>query len=164
MQNKRAQILGQIFIFIIAGVVLILIMSYGYKAINYFIEKQEQVVMIDYKNDLETAIESVKRDYGTIRKITLSLPSKYQGACFVDYKNCPTDTPTLELPSQEIYAPWAQEACKIQSANAFTIPRTQDISLPDIEIDEGYLCIPNTGGITIKMEGTGKKAKISEWK
>lgn len=162
--NKKAQILGQIFIFILAGLVLILILSYGYKAIQYFIERQEQVIMIDFKTDLEIAVEGVKRDYGTVRKIQLKLPSKYQGVCFLDPLTCSTETPELELPNQKITAPWAQDACTIKSANTFIIPRTQDLYLPDIQIDKpGYLCIQNSGGITIRMEGTGKKAKISQW-
>jgi len=168
LRTSKAQIIGQVFIFILAGLIFILIITYGYKAIHYFIERQEQVNLLDFKTDLETATEGVKRDYGTVRKIELKLPKKYQGVCFFDYESdtCkpgqPSINPELKLPYQTISVKWAEEACKIKNANVFIIPRTQDIDLPDIQV-EGYLCLPNTGIITLKMEGTGKKAKVSEW-
>jgi len=162
-KNTKAQIIGQVFIFILAGLVFVLIIAYGYKAVQYFIQRQEQVVLVDFRTDLESAVEGVKRDYGTVRKIELKLPSKYQGVCFFDPVICTASTPELVLPSQKISVPWAQEACAIKSANVFIVPRTLDLSLPDIQVDKGYICIPNTGGITVRMEGTGSKAKISQW-
>ena len=168
-KNTKAQIIGQIFIFILAGLVFILIVTYGYKAIQYFIERQEQVVLVDFRTDLEISIEGVKRDYGTIRKVNLKLPSKYLGVCFFDYTSdtcdpgTPTTNPKLELPGQTMSVKWAEDACKIKNSNVFIIPRTQDYDFKDIEIDKGYVCIPNTGVITLKLEGTGRTAKISEW-
>ena len=161
--TKKAQILGQIFIFILAGLVFILIIMYGYKAINYFIERQEQVVLVDFKTDLEIAIEGVKRDYGTVRKVELKLSNDYLGVCFVDPVTCASQTPTL-ITATQIQAPWAQDSCQAHSANIVTIPRSQDIWTPDIQVDSpGYVCIPNTGKIEVRMEGTGKKTKISQW-
>ncbi len=162
--GTKAQIIGQVFIFILAGLVFILIITYGYKAIQYFSERQEQVVLIDFRTDLEIAIEGVKRDYGTVRKLDLKLPTKYQGVCFFDPIKCAPGTPELELPNRKIEVPWAQEACSIKSANVFIIPRTLDLYFEDIQVDEGYICVPNTGKINVRMEGTGKKAKVSEWK
>jgi len=161
--NTKAQILGQVFVFILAGLVFILIISYGYRAIQYFIERQEQVVLLDFRTDLEIAIEGVKRDYGTVRKVELKLPSKFYGVCFFDPIKCATKTPELELPGQKIAVPWAQEACSVKSANVFIVPRTLDLYFDDIQVDNGYICIPNTGKINVRMEGTGKKAKISQW-
>ena len=162
-RGKKAQIIGQVFIFILAGLIFILIITYGYKAIQYFLERQEQVMLLDFRTDLEIAVEGVKRDYGTVRKVELKLPSKYQGVCFLDAATCAKTTPKLVLPVQEITAEWAQDACMIKSANVFTIPRDIDVALPDIQVDTGYVCIPNAGKITVRMEGTGKKARISEW-
>jgi len=168
-RNTKAQIIGQIFVFILAGLVFILIVTYGYKAVQYFIERQEQVLLVDFRTDLEIAVQGVKRDFGTVRKLELKLPSKYLGVCFFDYVSNTCDpkiqtvNPKLELPQQTITVRWAEDACKVKNANVFIVPRTQDIDLPDIQVDNGYVCIPNTGTITIRLEGTGKKAKISTW-
>jgi len=162
-KSSKAQMIGQIFIFILAGLVFILIIGYGYKAIQYFMERQEQVILVDFRSDLEIAIEGVKRDYGTIRKLRLKLPSKYHGICFFDSITCAESPPELILYNQKISVAWAQAACKTKSANVFIIPRALDLDFPDIEVDNGYVCIPNLDGVTIKLEGTGRKAKISPW-
>jgi hypothetical protein len=161
-KKKKAQIIGQAFIYILAGLIFTLIIAYGYNAIQYFLEKQEQVILLDFKTSLETAIETTKTQYGTVKKLTLKLPQKYQGICFLDPETCTTQTPQLQS-TQTTNLPWAQEACTIKTANTFIIPR-QDINLPNIQIDPpGNICIPNQNGITIKLEGTGKKTKISTW-
>ena len=164
VKGAKAQIIGQVFIFILAGLIFVLIITYGYKAVKYFMERQEQVMLVDYRTDLEIAVEGVKRDYGTVRKVELKLPSKYLGVCFFDAVDCAKTTPKLILPTQEIGVDWAQDACLIKAANVFTVPRDIYISLPDVQVDGGYVCVPNVGKITVRMEGTGKKAKISEWK
>ncbi len=170
--SAKAQIIGQVFIFILAGLVFVLILTYGYKAIQHFMVRQEQVVLIDFRTDLETAVEGVKRDYGTVRKVQLKLPSEYQGVCFFDFDSAvcnpgvPTTNPILELPQQTIKVKWAEDACKLKGANVFVVPQpaqTSPLELPDLQIETGYLCVPNVGGITIRMEGTGRTAKISAW-
>lgn len=161
--GNNAQMIGQVFIFILAGLVFVLIITYGYKAISQLTERQEQVVLADFQTNLERAVDSVKREYGTVRKLTLTLPGEYRGACFFDYDTCATEPPTLELPAQTIRVPWAQEACQLKGANVFLVPRALDLSLPDIHVDKGYVCIPNTDGITLRLEGTGRTAKLSAW-
>lgn len=165
MAKSNAQMIGQVFIFILAGLVFILIITYGYKAISYFIERQEQVVMVDFRTDLELAIEGVKRDYGTVRKVQLNLPSEYLGVCFLDPVTCTDETPTLVHPSQTLAVPWTKEACELNSGTIFTIPRALDLDIQDIQVGKpGYLCIPNIdGAITLRLEGTGQKAKVSAW-
>jgi len=163
LRSSKAQIIGQVFVYILAGLVFILILAYGYRAVTYFIERQEQVVLIDFRTDLESAVEGVKRDYGTVRKVQLKLPSKYQGVCFLDPITCANETPELILPYQTVKAPWTQEACSVKNANVFIIPHTLDIPLPDLQVDGGYVCIPNLNGITVRLEGTGRKAKASQW-
>jgi hypothetical protein len=161
--GNKAQIIGQVFIYILAGLVFVLIISYGYRAVQYFLERQGQVVMIDFRTDLETAVENVKRDFGTVRKVTLKLPSQYFGVCFLDSVTCASGTPELVLPNQKISVPWAQDACVVKSANVFVVPRILDLYLPDLQVANGSVCIPNLNGVTVRLEGTGKKAKVSQW-
>ena len=169
-RNTKAQIIGQVFIFILAGLIFVLIIGYGYRAVQFFLERQEQVVLLDFQSELEIAIEGVKGDFTTVRKLELRLPRKYQGVCFFDYTkpvcdpNTNTVNPKLELPGQEIGVKWAEDACKIKSSNVFIVPRQQTIEFPDIQVDEGYVCIPNVGGMTLRLEGTGRKTKISPWR
>ncbi|HLF54897.1 MAG TPA: hypothetical protein VI612_04200 [Candidatus Nanoarchaeia archaeon] len=163
--KNKGQIIGQIFIFILAGLVFVLIISYGYRAIQHFMERQEQVLLIDFRTDLEIASEGVRRDYGSVRKLELRLPGKFSGFCIFDPIICAETRPVLETSSGKINVDWAQSACELRSSNAFIVPRVMDISLPDIEVSSpGYVCIPNVGGkIVLRLEGTGRKAKVSAW-
>lgn len=162
MPNTKAETIGQVFIFIIAGLIFVLIIAYGYQAINYFLERQQDVVMTDIKTDLDSAVQGIKRSQGTVRKLTLRLPSQFKALCFFDFETCGQLTKAnLPEPNEHISVAWGIDACKTGSENIFTVPRTAGISMADITVTEGYVCIPNNNGITLRLEGTGRKAKIS---
>ena len=164
--NKKGQLLGQAFVFILAGLVFIIILGYGYKAVTYLLERQEEVVILNFRTDLETAIQQVKREFQTVRQVTLSLPVKYQGVCFFNYETCNEITaPRLFMQDSAINVQWAKEACAAGSGNVLIVPRSAELDVPSIEIKErqGYVCVANNNGINLRLEGTGKSAIISEW-
>jgi len=164
MKNTKAEMIGQVFIFILAGLVFVLIITYGYKAVNYFLERQQEVVMADIKTDLDTAIQGIKRSQGSVRKIVLKLPSEYKAICFFDFETCSEiEDAKLPPPNENINVMWGVEACKAGSENVFTVPRTPGLSMSEISVDGGYVCVPNNDGITLRLEGLGRKSKISAW-
>lgn len=162
--GSKAQIIGQVFVFILAGLVFVLIVGYGYKAIQGFIERSEQVSMIEVRNDFERAVEDVKRQYGSVRKLELRLPSKYDGICVTDPNNCPSQV-IMPLPSADYAVDWIVDACNSKSANVFVVPRSLDLFLADISVPSpNYICVPNVGGkVTFRLEGTGRKTVVSSW-
>jgi len=159
MKNKRAQMVGQIFIFVIAAIIFILILTYGYKAISNFLQRSEQVALIDFKSDLESSVDVIKRDYGSVRKLELRLPDRYQELCIVDVNNCDN----LEASRPLIYS-----ACLAGSENVFLVPKQETpIFLKDISIKDqkGFVCVPIArGNVALRLEGMGKSTQISEWK
>lgn len=162
-KSKRAQIIGQIFVFILAGLVLALVITYGYKAIKHFTARSEEVALVDFQNDFFTAVEGVKYDFGSIRKTELRLPSKFLGLCVVNIDNCPSSTPLLILPGKTISLDWMLDACLTGSANSFLIPRF-DLLIQDVVVDGDFICVPNIDGrVILRLEGLGKKAKVSPW-
>ncbi|PIN75249.1 hypothetical protein COV18_03605 [Candidatus Woesearchaeota archaeon CG10_big_fil_rev_8_21_14_0_10_37_12] len=164
IKSKKAQLISHVLIFIISALVFILIITYGYKAINNLLQKQEQIQLLNFKTELETAVESVRRDYGTIRKVELNLPSKYLAVCFFDTTTCATEQPIFEKANQQYDLSWAQDACKLNAANVFTIPRTTDLDLQFISVEPpGYFCATNTNIIQLRFEGIGKTAQVSTW-
>lgn len=163
-KSKRAQIIGQIFVFILAGLVLALVITYGYKAIKHFTARSEEVALVDFQNDFFTAVEGVKYDFGSIRKTELRLPSKFLGLCVVNIDNCPSSLPILKFPGKTpVSFAWMPAACETGSANAFLIPRF-DLLIEDVVVDNDFVCVPNLDGrVILKLEGLGKKAKVSSW-
>ena len=155
---KKAQMIGQVFIFIIAAVVFILIITYGYRAISGFLQQSEQVTMIEFKEELQSSIEKIKRDYGSVRKVELRIPKKYTTLCIV--------TPDPFCPSAlQFEQPIMYNACLTGTENIFLIPKQETpIFVEDIVVDSpGYICIPTSGIVTLRLEGLGRKARVSEW-
>ncbi|MBW2986520.1 hypothetical protein KY333_04075 [Candidatus Woesearchaeota archaeon] len=158
MKNKKAQMVGQIFVFVVAAIIFILILTYGYRAISSFLDRSEQVALIDFKSDLESSTEVIKRDYGSVRKLNLRVPDKYQELCIVDVNNCD---------GLEASRPLLYSACLAGSENVFLVPKQEmPIFLKDITIKDsrGFVCVPIAGGNTVlRLEGLGKSTQISEW-
>jgi len=162
-RSRRAQTIGQVFVFILAGLVFVLVITYGYKAIKNFMARSEEVALVDFQHDFESAVETIKYDYGSVRKIELRLPSKFLGVCVLDVNNCPSSLPELVLSNKRMSFEWMLVACKTGSSNAFTIPRSVDLFLPDVVVD-GFVCVPVINGkVILRFEGLGKKAKVSAW-
>lgn len=159
MKKAKAQMIGQIFIFVLAALIFLLILIYGYRAISNFLERSEQVALIDFKTDLESSVEIIKRDYGSVKKVELMLPKRYSEVCIVDPDKA-NKPGSLEQDRPLMYASWLAG-----SENVFLVPKQETpIYLEDIVVDTGYDCITASyGKVTLKLEGLGKKAKISEW-
>lgn len=160
--KSKAQTVMQVLIFILAAVVFMMIIAYGYKAIKFFADRQEQVLLADFNTDLRLAVENVKRQPGTVRKIHLNLPSSQQGVCFLG-DSCGQGA-ELVLPGQVVDMGWAVESCKRTGANVFLHPRVGSEPQLDIKVESpGYVCVPNMNGVTIRLEGAGRYAKVSAW-
>ncbi|MEM2915894.1 MAG: hypothetical protein QXT19_00845 [Candidatus Woesearchaeota archaeon] len=165
--NGRAQVIGQVFVFIIAAIVFVLILGYGYKAIVNFMERGEEVQMIDFKNELSSAITIIKRDYGSVQRVDLRVPSRTEEVCFVT-----TDPADVRAPGWEeelkkdrplIYSAWVTG-----KENVFLIPKQPaPLRIDDLVVEPettGYLCMPVVNNkVSIRVEGTGNRAKIGRW-
>lgn len=156
----KAQVIGQVFVFILAALVFILIISYGYRSIDYFLERQDEALILDVKNDLENAVENARHDFQSVRKLQLRLPSKYDGVCFLNYDSCAN--PVLEIEGRRFLVDRARDACLTRTANVFIVPAVRDFDIPSLYVDDA-LCVPNTGGVTLRIEGMGDKVKVSAW-
>lgn len=89
---RKAQIQGQIIVYILAAVIVTLILFYGYSAIADLNKKSETVSLIKFQKDLSAQIRSMSSEYGSESVETLIVPSGYEQICFVDERRC------LELP------------------------------------------------------------------
>ena len=148
--NRKAQIIGQIFVFILAGVVFVLILGYGYNAITSFIEKGEQVQLLDFRNQLDSTITLIKRDYGSVQQVDLRMPPKTSSVCFV---NSPPDlTGAQQSALKQDYA-LLESSWSTGSENIFLIPRQPTpMLIKDVVVfdeqnrEKGYCCVAVSGG------------------
>lgn len=157
--NTKAQTISQIFIFVLAGLVFILILTYGYKGIKSFTSKSEAVALIDMEKSLQTAVESIRLDFGSVKKVTVRVPSKYKQLCFVT----DSDQATLQALAQE--HPLLAEAAKGGTQNVFTIPLAKNaMNVDGIATQNGFHCVDvTTGGVDLRFESRGNDVLVSNW-
>jgi hypothetical protein len=158
-RKKRAQIMSQVFIFILAAALFILILTYGYKAIAGFSTRSEQVAFVEFQSELESSVKSISLDYGSVKKVELTLPATYTELCLVDLSMDPSET--FEAIHPRMYEAWLDK-----TQNVFLTPMEETpMDIGDIYLgEEGYLCIELSGGtITLRMEGLGNRAGITQW-
>lgn len=160
-EMKKGQVLGQVVMFVLAGIIFVLILIYGYRAIIGLTERGEQVELLDFKGRLESAIETTKRDYGSVDKVDLRLP-KADKVCFVTDPELEYDVINLESENPFIYQSWATG-----TENVFLFPKQPTpILIKSLVVDnnQGWFCMDATARrISLRIEGTGKEARISEW-
>lgn len=172
--NKKGMGIGQVFIFIIAAITFAVIMIFGYKAINNFLQSGEEVVFVQFKTSLESSIKQLYTEYGSVRVKEFTTPANFYQICFVDM-NAEYDA---EL------CTYNQAACSVWEdspgydsvdQNVFLKPMagTVKIKVHDISIDpldtsmdpdgnKNFLCVPiKDGYFTLIMEGKGDRTELS---
>jgi len=157
---KRAQLIGQVFIYILTIIIFGAIILYGYRAIQKMGSRADEVLRIQLQKDISDAIEKI--DYGSVTKKELMLPKKFNEICFVDLKRLADDD--LEDYYPLVYDSWSEEA----PANMFLIQDVLTVEpyyIGDITIqDEGWICIPSVQGkVAVRLEGKGKYVELSKW-
>lgn len=162
--QKKAQIIGQVMMFVLAALVFIIVLTYGYSAIKKFLETGEELNIAEFQNTFANAVENIKRDYGSTTKIDLSVPPKYTTICIADSDSTiQNDDFMNDKKLQRIYHAW-----KTGTQNVFFVPPSaqQLKKINDITIDDNgkpYFCTQNKGKLSLKLEGTGDRAKVSIW-
>jgi hypothetical protein len=165
MKSKKAQIVGQIFVFILATVVFVLIVMYGYKAISSLMIKGEQASFIKFQNELTNSVSSIALDYGSVKCEDFAVPKKYTEFCFVDTREVFYSPPPAEndklMKLSALYPFIAGSIKSGSSQNAFLIPPSAlAITLPNAHVADsvadGFFCVNATRNtISLRLEGGG---------
>lgn len=162
---KKAQTIGQVIMFLLAGLVFVLILIYGYRAITGLTKTGEQVELLNFKTDLQSSVETIKRDYGSVQKLELRVPK----ADWVFFVTDPKIAESHEIPSLESEYPLIYNTWLTGAENVFLLPSPEQstpILVKDLVVDnsKGYLRIDaSSRKISLRVKGTGKTAKVSEW-
>lgn len=90
--DKKGQIVGQVFIFIMAALIIGVIVLIGYNAISKTLSKSCQIEQISFKTKLESLIDR-SNGYGSVTKQSLIAPCQYETVCFVDATEIGTTNP-----------------------------------------------------------------------
>lgn len=161
---KKSQISGQVFIYILAAMLFVLILIWGVKAISDLKVKSEQAALIDLKTELSSAIKSV-RSTADVKKRTLVLPSNFDKICFIDLNAYAEQNAGIKQESTMIYDSWKDRVRQ----NVFLLPRGDfEMYIDKLEVNEPggkrWLCINAVNGqVSLRLEGKGDRTKVSKW-
>lgn len=86
-RGKKAQIIGQIFVYLAGIIVIGLIVMYGYNAVLHFQEKTQDVALISFKTSLERSLQELSVEYGSVKMKRLDVPAEFSEVCFVDTRD-----------------------------------------------------------------------------
>ncbi|PIZ51458.1 hypothetical protein COY27_03645 [Candidatus Woesearchaeota archaeon CG_4_10_14_0_2_um_filter_33_13] len=166
--NKRGMGVGQVFVFIIAGITFALIMIFGYQSITQFTKSGEDVEFVQFKTSLETSVKKIYTEFGSVRIERYSLPQKYEQICFVDLDS--EYDPDLCKKDQIACSVWktAKEEGGYNAVdeNVFIQPIAPvPLKVYHISIDnegKNFLCLPIVkGAFSLYLEGRGDLTRIS---
>lgn len=82
--NRKAQVQTQIFVYVIAIVIVGLILVFGYNAIKKIGDRADEVSLIKFKSTIEGSFDSVRTSFGTVKLEKYEVPQGYEELCFVD--------------------------------------------------------------------------------
>lgn len=178
--SKKAQIQTQVFVFLIAAVILITIIIFGYRAITGLTENIADVEYTQLKTNLETQIDRVQSDYGTVVIRTLDIPTYFSHICFAqddlnwnsgttasggDFGVTGTPGSSSELDLTIILDSLRSSVKK----NVFLYPNgvtsfyVGSICVKDCNPDDKILCIEAINGkAQVAIEGLGDRARLFE--
>lgn len=152
--NKKAEIIGQIFVFILAIFVFTMILTFGYQYINKFLNEQKKVEVIDFKNTLEDSFEKIKYLYGDVRKLELRIPSGYEKICFADSENAKNNQ----------RFPLLAHINQIDGQNVFLLPLQElRLKIPNLRSEESICCLKAEQKLILKLEAKKEGVFISPW-
>ena len=155
----KAQLYGQVFIYVLSIMLISFILVYGYSSVKNFKNRAEQVSCLKFKNDLKNSIESILGDYGSVQKKDLQLCSGYAQVCFVENFESPT------LPSN-IDPIIKDSALSGTGRNVFLMDNTAKESFyaGNISVSPDVMCVNVTNNkISLRLEGKGDHVLLSQW-
>jgi len=155
---SRAQMIGQVFVLIIAALVFILILWYGYSAVSNFLKSSEQVALVDFKSSLDAGVSQIKSDYGSVRRLSLRVPKRFNMLCIVSSDSF------ADVGDFKSSFPVLFEAWQTGSENIFLVPKQESpVFVPDVVVPGGYFCVPVSGVVDLRLTGLGDKTEVLPW-
>jgi len=168
---RKSQVAGQVFTYVLAAVIFAFVIIYGYKAITGFIEKGEEIKLIQLKTGITTSARKISTS-SDIRKLELHIPSKYDSICLIN--SYPDGVQRLGIPALTsdfardyplIYDSWDDNV----QQDVFLVPHSDfEIFVGNMRIGdpgaERWLCLNSVSGrVALRLEGIGDGVKVTRW-
>lgn len=160
----KAQISAQIFIYILAAVIIGVILLVGSKAVGTILGFGSRISIDSFKSDFQNVVETNARQYGSVKKYEFTLPDKFDEICFVDSMN---EDNEFDFDANVISMDYNFIRNSVENdvkINVFLLNKKkieESFYVDKLEVkDNNYLCLSNQGITIIWLRGSGKKAEL----
>ena len=156
LQNKKSQLISEVFKYILVGLFSVAIIIFGYRAVTSINEKGCKTEMAKFEIDIKGLGAGLR--YGTKELQSFSVPCSIQKIYFIDSRK--------DIDLGRFDDPLMKDSIKSVSNNIFLIKdgkleRSFDIGSIDID-GTHYICLlPKSGKISVFAEGNGNSVKVS---
>jgi len=156
---KKAEIYGQVFVYILMIVVFAAILIYGAHQIQRLMQQGDKIDKERFKLELKDALAD-NIEYGDTEVRQFKIPGAYEEVCFVG-----EDTFTNQNAIDNIEQPLIRDSVQSGSKNnLFLYPDGSDsFDIGPLKLDVPTLCIPiNNQRINVRLEGIGDATKVAQ--
>ncbi|MBN2367754.1 hypothetical protein JXC34_01950 [Candidatus Woesearchaeota archaeon] len=162
MKKNKAQISAQVFIYILAAVIVGVILLVGYRAISTIMSFSESSNIDSFKSSFENIVEVKSRESGSVKIEEFKLSEKYDAICFVDSQN---DAGKFDISLDAIENAMIRNSVSSNiQKNVFFMDENSIMDsfyVDDLDVEGDYLCAENSGIVKLRFKGGGKKAILS---
>jgi hypothetical protein len=160
-RNKRAQT-QQVFIYILAILIVGAVLLFGYKSINKIMHQSCDVDQATFKTQLKQTIEQ-SNNYGDSARKTIKAPCEYDRLCFINKTADVNELSKYPSIKQEYAAGTGNNIFLVSSSKTMALYEVDSVVVDGSPQKSGVLCLNSTGGLFyIKLDGIGKgKVSIS---
>lgn len=163
--KKKSQI-GEVFIYLISTLIIILVLYYGYNAIKGISEKNKELSFVKFQNALRDMVSYTSSDYGTVRIEEFYLPGGYTEVCFADKDFMSDDLSKIsEQDYPLVYDSISQSVSEGRtiSTNVFVLPGGSPFLIEKMKVDNKFFCTKVLQGkIKLRIEGKGDSALVMQ--
>ncbi|MFH1591206.1 MAG: hypothetical protein ABIC95_04730 [archaeon] len=185
--EKRAQIPGQVIIYIFGAAVVIMVLFFGLRAVTSLGQQSKDIARVNFEKSLNREISQLVVEWGSMSEKTFSLPAGVNRICFIDATIDPMDPSEITTENLAKLNPimvnyWKSANADESKENVFLIgEQVEPIFIGEEHSGESYfqvapvigsvpqgalwfsgvLCPPVTDRrFTITISGEGRFAKI----
>jgi len=155
---RKAQVIGQVFIYILTVVIIGAILLVGYRAIKSSKDRMEQVTLLEFQKGIESSIKTISNQFGTVRQKDFRLTGDYKEVCFLENYEF---NPGLNYQNIMRFHPLIFDSLRNgqPTSNVFLVKFQgpgESYDIGKISVPGAFLCIPVQQGImTVTFEGKG---------
>ena len=164
-KHRKGQIAGQIFIYIMAVIIIGIIALIAYKAIGIILEKTCNAERISFQTEIEGLIEK-HNSFGSVNIESLSAPCDYETICFVsaqdilDYDNSGYNCPNsiIEFSVEERVK---QNIFAVSPKGTIPMGYSDLVSLNATYTDRCMCITERNGNFNLRFTGRGASTEIN---